>query len=587
MRTSQSRPARLRRLSALGGLALLAVMALPALAASATSTTSSDEATVAEALPAIMHRYDTTGAAVVLLRGGKIESVRSFGLANVSSKSPVTGSTRFLAGSMSKAVTAWGVMHLVEQGRLSLDEPVSLSGYAFGSRTPPTVRQLLSHTGGVTVDGYSGVRATTQPPSLLQTIDGHAGDPPVRQRWHAGSRFRYSSGGYALLQLLIEQTTNTPFAEYMRDEILTPLGMTSSSFVADAATATGYRRGALLARRRVYPAQAAEGLYTTPDDLGRFLSASFDNEIARAGRGVVKPETVALMMAGAPRTRGADPLMQVSSYGFGYFIEELTNGEQVAWHPGVAEGYAGMFALDPARGSGIAVLTNADSGVYAAADMLHVWAERLLGATFGYHRATERLGWTVTAISLAIAAGWALFVAARLTAVALRRATLLLRQRRWRRVIIPVTIGVGWWLLGSTPLIPGLIWHEDIAPTALAPPLFKTATLLALILSLAAAAVAAITHKPHAPHEHRVRMSVVRAIGVATGIVGWIVLWRTDAFSRFALSTPNIVPGNELPGPLGWVMVMLPIIALAAAFSYKRARRPSIMQSRSRPVEAG
>jgi CubicO group peptidase (beta-lactamase class C family) len=212
--------------------------------------------------------------------------------------------------SLSKWISAWGVMKLVETGRLDLDAPVSR--YLTRWSLPPsdfdndgvTVRRLLSHTAGLTdglgYDGFAaGVEVQRLEASLTRAADGGADrDGRTRVGIAPGSEWRYSGGGYTLLQLLVEEVTGVSFAEFMGAEILAPLGMTRSTFDPDTATpiAAFYdTTGAIMPARR-YTALAAASLYTTIDDIARFVAAHVPGPAGEpVGRGVLRPDTVARM----------------------------------------------------------------------------------------------------------------------------------------------------------------------------------------------------------------------------------------------------------------------------------------------------
>ena len=191
-------------------------------------------------------------AALVFLQQGKIVSEHGFGIANIETKAPVkTDQTIFLLSSLSKAVTAWGIMKLVQDRRLNLDEPVirHLSRWRFpGSeayRDKVTTRQLLSHTAGF-IDGYGhsgflpGEKKQTIEESLTLPKDANQGDPkPAIVMMEPGTVMSYSSAGYAVLQLLIEEITGRSFNDYMKQTVLHPLGMYMSGYDLDSIIAAG------------------------------------------------------------------------------------------------------------------------------------------------------------------------------------------------------------------------------------------------------------------------------------------------------------------------------------------------------------
>ena len=174
-----------------------------------------------------------------------IENGRAAATHFVSAGKPVDGDSRFQVASMSKWITAWGVMTLVEAGKLDLDKPVSL--YLKRWTLPKskfdnagvTVRRLLSHTAGLTDGlGYAGFKPgdplQSLEASLTQAADASPGhDGAVRVGVEPGTEFKYSGGGYTLLQLLVEEVSGQSFNGYMTSHVFEPLGMTRSTFVLE------------------------------------------------------------------------------------------------------------------------------------------------------------------------------------------------------------------------------------------------------------------------------------------------------------------------------------------------------------------
>ena len=146
--------------------------------------------------------------------------------------------TLFQAGSISKSLTAWGILHLVDEGRLLLDDPVGkyltkwkLSNSEFNNNEV-TIRRLLSHTAGLSPHkGYLGVAPGKHLDSIEESLSGKGWlNEPVEVTNKPGSETIYSGGGYTILQLVIEEVTGIPFDRYMEEQIMKPLGMKSSSF---------------------------------------------------------------------------------------------------------------------------------------------------------------------------------------------------------------------------------------------------------------------------------------------------------------------------------------------------------------------
>ena len=314
-------------------------------------------------------------AALVLAQNGKIVAERGFGVSNAETRAPVkTDRTLFQLASVSKAVTAFGVMKLVEEEKIGLDEPVMryLKRWRFpGSeayRDKITVRHLLSHTAGLS-DGYRfGVILPGEKVETLEESLGTTGDSSaVKIIIEPGTGFVYGNGNYAVLQLLIEDVTDRPFADYMKEVVLQPLGMTKSSFGLDALTAEGreqdlapnFDSGLNPQPLSRYTATGAVALYATAEDLARFaLALTGENP-------VLKRETVNQMLTPQPATGG--------SWGLGQtlFVETGAGG-YVAGHDGGAyPAWGAMMRVNPATGNGFVLMVSGGSG--AVNRLAHDW----------------------------------------------------------------------------------------------------------------------------------------------------------------------------------------------------------------------
>lgn len=281
---------------------------------------------------------------------------------------PVDADTRFQVASLSKWITAWGVMALVEDGKIDLDAPVST--YLERWQLPPstfdnnavTVRRVLSHTAGFTDGlGYAGFKPgepiQTLEQSLTRAADASPGaDGVTRVGAAPGEAFAYSGGGYTLLQLLIEDVTGQNFNDYMRARVFDRLGMSRSTFlvedgdtnIADFLDAKGspaihYR----------FTALAAASLYTTGRDLTRFLEAHRPGPDGEpVGRGVLTLRTLEEMRRPHASQFGAD------IWGLGTILYAPNNaGGYVIGHDGTNEPAINTAArIDPATGDGVIVL---------------------------------------------------------------------------------------------------------------------------------------------------------------------------------------------------------------------------------------
>jgi len=319
-------------------------------------------------------------AALVLVQGGKVAAKHGFGVANVETQAPVkTDQTLYQMASVSKAVTAWGVMRLVEEGRLGLDEPVMryLRRWRFpGSdarRDKVTVRHLLSHTAGLDEGlGFGGFlpgeKIQTLEEALTSTKGSSAGEPrAVTVAREPGTGMAYGNGNYAVLQLLVEEVTHQPFAEYMKAAVLQPLGMTKASFDLDALASEGreqelapnFDSGLNPHPRRRYTSAAAVALYATAEDMAQFARA-FTGE-----NPVLRQETLKQMMTAQEGTAGTWGL------GLTLFIENDAGGYVVGHDGGAYPAWGAMLRVNPATGNGMVLLVSGSQG--AVNQLGHDW----------------------------------------------------------------------------------------------------------------------------------------------------------------------------------------------------------------------
>lgn len=323
-----------------------------------------DTAAFAGAVKAVMDEKNRGNLSYRLLAGGRVVDEHYLSIGE-----PVDADTLFQVASLSKWITAWGVLSLVESGRLDLDAPVN--GYLSRWQLPAaegfdadevTVRRLLSHTAGLTDGlGYGGFPpgSPIQPieASLTRAADASPGaDGRTRVGLAPGSEWLYSGGGYTLLQLLIEEVTGARFEDYMQATVLDPLGMIRSTFTPDLSrtsnVATFYDTDGSEATHFRFTALAAASLYTSAADLSELLKAVRPAGDAPAGRGVLSEEMLALMGTPHAASLGAD------IWGLGAILYAPTaGGGFIIGHDGNnAPAINTAARVDPATGDGIIVL---------------------------------------------------------------------------------------------------------------------------------------------------------------------------------------------------------------------------------------
>ena len=350
-------------------------------------------------VPAMLATDKLPGAAIALIENSAPAVIRTWGLADQARKTPVDKNTRFNVASVSKAVTSWGVIKLAERGRIELDRPVER--YLGDWRLPEsaydhdrvTVRRLLSHTAGINTEGVKGVPAagpafatTAVLEGRLPPLDAHQRDycarwgfdpdrdrDPAAVRFPPGEAFHYSNLGFTLLQLLIEQVSGLPFDEFMRDEVLEPLGMRDSRFTppepSDPRVASGYGHDGKALPDYRHVALAAAGLYCSIGDLARFACAEL-----QGGAGVVSPAAIDTLYE---RQCYAESFGDMDfDAALGHFRLEV-GGHTFVHHTGGVPGWRSIYGVIPQSGHGFCALINSDGGNEFWMSLIRVWSESL------------------------------------------------------------------------------------------------------------------------------------------------------------------------------------------------------------------
>ncbi|MFD2586762.1 serine hydrolase domain-containing protein [Croceitalea marina] len=327
-------------------------------------------------IPAIMAKANVPGAAIAIIKNGQVIYEKGHGHADKNKEVEVGPTTGFNIGSISKLFTAWGIMNLVKKGKLNLDIPVET--YLTRWKLPEsefdhnkvTIRALLSHTAGVSVHGYPGFHPNHKLPSLEASLTGENG--PIRENeavkliLEPQTQFKYSGGGYTILQLIIEEVTRQKFENYMQEHVLQPLGLNDTSFTINemilSKSAKPYDKDGNEIYLEQFTAKAAAGLHTTLKDLAIFAKAQFSENP------VLSQETIKEMIQLIPTTQ-----TERGAYGLGYAIHNF-GPIKVVGHAGTNTGWEAGFMMDFNDRDGFIVLTNSSNGKKVAMNLLQTWA---------------------------------------------------------------------------------------------------------------------------------------------------------------------------------------------------------------------
>jgi D-alanyl-D-alanine carboxypeptidase len=304
------------------------------------------------------------GAQVAVWHAGHLLLSRGYGTADLAAAQPVGTGTVFQIASATKPITAAAVVRLAEEGRLSLDDPLDrwVPEYPTGGQRV-TLRHLLTHTSGipnfahVNPDWLAEAGTPLDPAESLARMGAH----PLL--FEPGERFDYSNTGYFLLGIVVERAANRSYAEYVRDALTAPLGLSTPGYCPDAPTpshARGYRsteQGNLPAHAfDMSRAYAAGAMFATAQDLVHWTRT------LHAGR-IVAPALVREMATPATVRTGR------TSYGLGLVASSLAGHTRIM-HGGGMPGFSAQAAYYPEHDLAVAVLYNTGDAPPARLEVL-------------------------------------------------------------------------------------------------------------------------------------------------------------------------------------------------------------------------
>ncbi|MCB1629947.1 MAG: beta-lactamase family protein, partial [Xanthomonadales bacterium] len=257
--------------------------------------------------------HQTPALSVAVVRDGEIDWAHAWGMADMGAKVPAATDTLFQAASISKLFAAMAALSLVEDGSLSLDGDVNdqlkrwkLPDSEFSAEQPVSVRLILGHRAGLSVWGFEGYAPDAEIPDAVALLDGAGNSDPVRLFQPPGQGWRYSGGGYQILQVLMEDVSDQKFAELVQQRVLTPLKMRRSSYAQPLSVeqrkraAVGYESllQPVAGDAHIYPELAAAGLWTTPTDLARFVVAVQQMNVGRRSEPLSQEMTRSMLTRG-------------------------------------------------------------------------------------------------------------------------------------------------------------------------------------------------------------------------------------------------------------------------------------------------
>lgn len=315
----------------------------------------------------IVEEQNQGDVAFVLLKDGKV-----FREYYSTKKGAIDENTLFPMASVSKWITAYGVMKLVKEGKLNLDEPVS--SYLTRWRIPEgkistkgvTVRALLSHTAGLSDRlGFGDYAADETLPSLEGSLNAPRASSGEEVKivlgYKPGTDWQYSGGGYLILQLLVEEVTGYAFADYMQQSVFEPLGMlrTTYQYLGNQENRAGnFDQSGNPVDYRQYAANAATGLSSSPADLIRFIQAQISD---KSDASLLPRVSVESMRESHGRKLGAD------IWGLGTMLyAPVGDNESIFGHDGMNEpGINTAVRINPVNNNAMIALTTGSKSLAA------------------------------------------------------------------------------------------------------------------------------------------------------------------------------------------------------------------------------
>lgn len=301
-------------------------------------------------LEKLMAEAGIPGLSLAYIRDGKIAESYALGVRSTDTNQPVDDETVFAAASLSKCVFAYGVMHLVDAGKLDLDKPL-YQYYAYPDLAHDerykqvTARMVLSHTSGLP-NWRNGDRLEFQ--------------------YDPGQRFRYSGEGFVLLMRTVEKITGQNIEDWMQQTVFKPLGMTHTSYIWQSAYEEDFAvphtsTGRTSSKYRPEEGNSAHSLQTTATDYGRFVAALLN------GQGLKKTTRTQMFtpQAHSQLKEGSDTLQWCLGVGY-----QLTGAGKAVWQWGDNGTFKAFLIGYPDKQEGLVYLTNSSTGLNIAADLL-------------------------------------------------------------------------------------------------------------------------------------------------------------------------------------------------------------------------
>ena len=344
-------------------------------------------------LSELMAKLRVPAVSVAVIHDGRVDWAKAYGFSDFGG-APISPETLFYAPSFGRLVTALTVLRLADRKKINIDADVNtylrswkVPENGFTDRAKVTLRQLLSDSAGINVESFRRYRRGEPVPTLVQVLKGEkpATNEPVRVEAVPGTRWRYSGGGFAIVQQLLEDVTGQSFAELARELVFDPIGMSHSTYdpwspkAVATGVATPFRNtGEPMSRvPETTPVMTSGGLWTTPTDMA-LCAIALQNAIAGNSTAIItRAMAKELLGPGLAPSTSFGPGVDRQALGVGvggtehpYFAQDSTN-------PGFR---STLFSYT--QGDGIVVMSNSDAGSEISWPLLRAVAQEYRWSEF-------------------------------------------------------------------------------------------------------------------------------------------------------------------------------------------------------------
>jgi len=326
---------------------------------------------------AFLKYFKVSGMSFVVVDNYQVVFSHSAGEKAFGTKQYIDKDTAFSTASVSKPITATIAAMLVEQGKLDLDAPISrylkrwkMPASPLTKNSPITMRQLLSHTAGMSQGGYADFHLGDDIPTPLDTLNGlklPRYKKPIEVMFAPNSQWEYSGGGYVIVQIALEDITGQPLQKLAQDMLFTPLGMNNTTmyqhghpkFLTNVAKVHNAKQEVIRDGIPICPQIAPSGMWSTPQDMAIF-TIEMQRALAGEKTAVISPKVAHI-------TTHIETLDRVGGWGAGWM--RLEGNGNIDWfsHGGSNTGTGGQVMASMKDGKGIMVFINANTAQRAPA----------------------------------------------------------------------------------------------------------------------------------------------------------------------------------------------------------------------------